>query len=54
MTIKGNNINSNGGNNITTNKQKRTRKTAFIIGDSMVKKRLMVIYLITLSITNIL
>ena len=35
---KENNINSNGGNNITINKQKQTRKTAFIIGDSMVKK----------------
>ena len=35
---KENNINSNGGHNITTNKQKQTRKTAFIIGDSMVKK----------------
>ena len=35
---KENNINSNGGHNITTNKQKQTRKTAFIIGNSMVKK----------------
>ena len=34
---KENNINSNGGNT-NTNKQKQTRKTAFIIGDSMVKK----------------
>ena len=32
------NINSNGDGNITTNKQKENRKTAFIIGDSMVKK----------------
>ena len=29
---------SNGGDNTSTNKQKQTRKTAFIIGDSMVKK----------------
>ena len=35
---KGNNINSNGGNNTNTNKQKQTRETAFIIGDSLVKK----------------
>ena len=35
---KENNINSNGGDNTNTNKQKQTRKTAFIIGDSMVKK----------------
>ena len=34
---KENNINSNGGDNTNTNKQKQTRKTAFIIGDSMVK-----------------
>ena len=32
------NINNNGGDSITTNKQKQARKTAFIIGDSMVKK----------------
>ena len=35
---KENNISSNGDNNITINKQKETRKTAFIIGGSMVKK----------------
>ena len=35
---KENNINSNGGDNSNTSKQKQTRKTAFIIGDSMVKK----------------
>ena len=35
---KENNINSYGGHNITTNKQKQTRKTAFIIKDRMVKK----------------
>ena len=35
---KENNINSNGGDNSNTNKQKQTRKTAFIIRDSMVKK----------------
>ena len=35
---KENNINSNKGDNITTIKQKQTRKTAFIIGDSVVKK----------------
>ena len=33
---KENNVNSNGGDNTNTNKQKQTRKTAFIIGDSMV------------------
>ena len=35
---KENNINSNGGDITNTNKQEQTRKTAFIIGDSMVKK----------------
>ena len=35
---KENNISSKGGDNTNTNKQKQTRKTAFIIGDSMVKK----------------
>ena len=35
---KENNININGRDNTNTNKQKQTRKTAFIIGDSMVKK----------------
>ena len=35
---KENDINSNGADNTNTNKQKQTRKTAFIIGDSMVKK----------------
>ena len=35
---KENNINSNGGDNTNASKQKQTRKTAFIIGDSMVKK----------------
>ena len=35
---KKNNISRNGGDNTNTNKQKQTRKTAFIIGDSMVKK----------------
>ena len=35
---KENNINSNGGDNTNTKKQKQTRKTVFIIGDSMVKK----------------
>ena len=35
---KENTINSNVGDNTNTNKQKQTRKTAFIIGDSIVKK----------------
>ena len=37
-------MNSNGGDNITTNKQKQTRKTAFIIGDSMVKNLMLFTY----------
>ena len=45
------NINNNGGDSITTNKQKQARKTAFIIGDSMVKK--IDEYLPTSSVTHI-
>ena len=47
---KENNINRNGGNNITTKKQKQTRKTAFIIGDGMVKK--VDDYLLTSSVNH--
>ena len=49
-----NNNNSSKENNISSsNINSKTRKTAFIIGDSMVKN-LMGIYLLALSVTNIL
>ena len=45
-----NNMNSSGGDNTNTNKQKQTRKTAFIIGDSMVK--IIDGYLLTSSVNH--